>query len=477
MNLSNRPEETDDVMRALPHAQGAEKAILSSMLQDPQEWIGAAVELGIRETHFYLPSHASLFKVLVGMFERGEMIEFISLVQTLNDKGQLDRIGGPGAITDIYTYAPSPGGFFHYAKTVKEKAMLRALIQNANESIADAYESPDEPEGVLDRAETRLMAIRDGSTVKVRQTTKQLMNEVIEELAGEIRGEEATYGISTGFSGIDQLIGGLKPGNMYVVAARPSMGKTSLMMNIVEHVCIDQKIPTAVFSLEMDAKKLLRRTSIGRAKFAMKRGVTPTKGDLQRIQRAAIEIGESHLEIDDTPAISISELRAKARRIHRDKGLGLIAIDYLQLMKALSKQAMGSREREIAEISAGTKALAKELGIPIIVLAQINRDVEKRTGKSLGVPRMSDLRESGAIEQDADMVGMLYRPSYYATDEDEKKHLEGLAKLSIAKNRDGETGEVRLSWIPELMRFEDAGPEQQEFADYTPNKKHEKRRI
>ena len=475
--LHDRPQQADDVTRALPHAVGAEKSILSSMLQDPQEFIGLAIELGITDAHFYLPGHAELFGVLVGMLERNEHIEFISLVQKLLNKGELGRIGGPAAITDIYTYSPSPGHFRYHLQIVKDKALLRSVIQHGNEEIADAYDSPDEPASVLDRAETRLMAIREGSVVSSQPTTKQRMLEVIDEIKAQIQGEPVARGISTGLTDLDRYIGGLKPGKMYVVAARPSMGKTSLMMNIVEHVCIEQKVPSAVFSLEMTAKQLLHRTAAGRARTIIRFGVMPNKGDLQRIQRAASEIHDSPLVIDDTPGISIAELRAKCRRFQRNQGLGLIAIDYLQLMKSLSKQAIGSREREIAEISAGCKALAKELGVPLVILAQINRDVEKRTGKSLGVPRMSDLRESGAIEQDADMVGMLYRPGYYATDEDEKKRLEGLDKLAVAKNRDGETGEIRLSWTPSIMRFEDSSQEQQtEFADYTPKKEEPKKR-
>jgi replicative DNA helicase len=233
------------------------------------------------------------------------------------------------------------------------------------------------------------------------------------------------------------------------------------MMNIIEHVCVDLQKPSMVFSCEMSAFQLVQRLVFSRAKFALSqisRGYTLGKGDLQRIQRAAMEVTNSKLFIDDTAGISINELRAKARRKKRDENIQFIAIDYLQLMKSRTKQAENSREREIAEISAGIKGLAKELSLPIVILAQLNRGPEGRTGKSLGVPRMSDLRESGAIEQDADLVGLLYRTAYYAENEEEREAEAGKANLVLAKNRNGETGDIPLTFIAELMRFESGPP-------------------
>jgi len=231
------------------------------------------------------------------------------------------------------------------------------------------------------------------------------------------------------------------------------------IVRITDRFCgeLNQDRPSMVFSLEMSAFQLMQRLIFGRAKFALgnlARGYTPNKGDLLRIQRAAMEISSSKLFVDDTPGITINELRVKARRKKRDEGIEFIAIDYLQLMKAKTKQAEGSREREIAEISAGIKGLSKELGIPILILAQLNRGPEGRSGKNLGVPRMSDLRESGAIEQDADLVGLLYRKSYYVENEEEKEEVSKEANLILAKNRNGETGDVPMTFIAELMRFE-----------------------
>ena len=459
--LQAPPAKVDDVTRALPHAMGPEKSLLSSMLQDPQEYIGLAIEQKLTKWHFYLPNHSTLYGFLIELFEGGAEVELVSLVQKLLDRGLLDRVGGPSTLTDLYTYAPSPGHFRHHLQHVKDKFVLRSIIQNANEAIAQAYDAPDEVAELLDSVEAKILTIREGAEVNAAPTIKQSVNEVIVQFQQLLAGEKKAQGISTGFEELDRLSSGLKAGEMFVVAARPSMGKTSFMMNIVEHVCLELEKPSMVFSCEMSAFQLVQRLVFARAKFSISqisRGYTPTKGDLQRIQRAALETSAAKLFIDDTAGISINELRAKARRKKRDEDIQFIAIDYLQLMKSRTKQATDSREREIAEISAGIKSLAKELSIPILILAQLNRGPESRTGKNIGVPRMSDLRESGAIEQDADLVGLLYRSAYYAEDAEEKAEMAGKAELVLAKNRNGETGHVPLTFIADLMRFETGPP-------------------
>jgi replicative DNA helicase len=451
----------DDVTRALPHALGPEKSLLSSMLQDPQEYVGLAIEEKLTQEHFYLPAHATLFAFLIELFQAGHEIELVSLVQRLLDRGLLDRVGGPATLTDIYTYAPSPGHFRHHLQHVKDKHVLRSIIQNSNEAIAMAYDAPDEVATLLDTVEARILAIREGSETNRAPTIRQSVDQVLDQFQALLAGEKGAQGLSTGYEMLDRMSGGLKPGEMFVIAARPSMGKTSLMMNIVEHVCVDLAKPGMVFSCEMSAFQIVQRLVFSRAKFALSqlsRGYTPNKGDLQRIQRASLDIGNAKMFIDDTPGITINELRAKARRKKRDENIQFIAIDYLQLMKSRTKQAENSREREIAEISAGIKGLAKELELPIIILAQLNRGPEGRTGKNIGVPRMSDLRESGSIEQDADMVGLLYRTAYYAEDAEEKEAEAGKAELVLAKNRNGETGHIPLTFIADLMRFESGPP-------------------
>ncbi|HEX5790809.1 MAG TPA: replicative DNA helicase [Luteolibacter sp.] len=460
-SLQSASLAADDVTRALPHALGPEKSLLSSMLQDPKEYIARALEEKLTREHFYLPSHSTLYEFLVQLFESGQEIELVSLVQRLLDKGLLERVGGPSALTDLYTYAPSPGHFHHHLEHVKDKYVLRAIIQNANEAIAQAYEAPDEVGALLDTVEAKVLAIRqDAENIKTPDI-KDTVSAVMAQFEKMLTGEPGGQGLSTGFNELDRMSGGLKPGEMFVVAARPSMGKTSLMMNIVEHMCIDLGKPGMVFSCEMSAMQLVQRLVFSRAEFSLStisRGYKLTKQDLARITRSVEEISNSRLFIDDTAGISVSELRAKARRKKRDEDIQFIAIDYLQLMKSRTRQAENSREREIAEISAGVKGLAKELNIPVIILAQLNRGPEGRTGKNLGVPRMSDLRESGAIEQDADLVGLLYRSAYYAEDDEEREEKQGEARLVLAKNRNGETGDIDLTFIADKMRFKSGAP-------------------
>jgi replicative DNA helicase len=463
--MSQFEDITDEVTRSLPHAVGPEKSLLSSMLQDPQDFLPLAIEEGLTKDHFYLPAHSTLYGFLVDLFEKGTVIELVSLVQLLLNRGQLDSVGGPSGLTDLYTYSPSSGHFRYHLQHVKDKYVLRSIIQTSNQNIEDAYDTGEEVSAVLDAAETRLLAIRNGTYTTQTETVKDSIHEILDELQRTLNGDETAKGMSTGFEELDRMCSGLKPGDMFVIAARPSMGKTSLMMNIVEHVCVDGGKPTMVFSCEMQRKQLVQRMMYSRAKFAhsqISRGSFPTKGDLQRIKRASMEITAAKLFIDDQPGISITQLRAKARRRHRESKLELIAVDYLQLMKSTSKQAQGNREREIAEISAGLKALAKELHLPVVVLAQLNRGPEQRTGKGLGKPRMSDLRESGAIEQDADLVGLLYRSAYYAEDDATKESLAGQAELVMAKNRNGSTGTLHLTFIDDLMRFETGAPVREE---------------
>ncbi len=460
-SLQQGGSEVDDVTRALPHAVGPEKSLLSTMLQDPQEYIGKAEEEKLTAEHFYLPQHSTLFGFLRELYSAGVQVELVSLVQRLMDRGLLEKCGGPGYLTDLYTYAPSPGHFTHHLQHVKDKYVLRAIIRSSNEAVARAYETPDEVPELLDSVEQSILSIRESADKNTIPNLKQTMKEVMDNFQKLITNERSAIGLTTGFEELDRKSGGLKAGEMFVVAARPSMGKTSFMMNIVEHICVDLNKPTMVFSCEMSSAQLVQRLLFARAKFEvskLSRGYTPTKQDIQKIQNASAQIVDSNLFLDDTAGISINELRAKARRKKRDENIQFIAIDYLQLMKSRTKQAENSREREIAEISAGIKALAKELSIPILILAQLNRGPEGRTGKSLGVPRMSDLRESGAIEQDADLVGLLYRSKYYAENEEERAALEGKAELVLAKNRNGETGGIPLTFVESLMRFESGPP-------------------
>jgi len=458
IDLLSPPEMADDVTRALPHALGPEKSILSSMLQIP-DMVGLAMEKGFSADHFYMPGHQILFGWLVKIHDSGKQVELVSLIQDLLDHGDLDRVGGPATLSDIYTYAPSAGHFEQHLEKVREKYVLRLMIQNANETISEAYDSPGEVMELLDSVESRFMGIRNAIETAVDVPIKRMVEEFAVDLQQRMSGERAIEGISTGYRDMDAMGVTLKPGEVTIIAARPSMGKTALLLNMMEKICIDRGESGMFFSLEMTYQQLTLRLGMSRARWTAtmaKPGYVHTRGELERMQRSLMEIGESKLHIDDQHGITIHQLRAKARRMHKKHGLQLIGIDYLQLMKSVSKQAQGSREREVAEISGGVKNLAKELGIPIIILAQLNRGPENRTGKDVGKPRLSDLRESGAIEQDADIVGLLYRPGYYAKNDDQKAQLGGESEFIIAKNRNGSTGMVPLVFIDSLTRFENA---------------------
>lgn len=462
---SSDGERHDDVSRSLPHALGPEKSVLSSMLKDPAEWISRAQEENLTRDHFYLPGHGLLYDTLCDLSDKGAEIELVSFVQLLHDRGDLDHIGGASAVSDIYTYAPNAAHFMTHLEIVKDKYVLRSIIRTCTESIAEAYDNPEDTTELLDQVEKQVLGIRSGresaDSFDLQDTVLRVMRSYQQMIAGEVDNQ----GLRTGYQMLDGMSNGLKPGEIFVVAARPSMGKTSLMMNIVEHICIDQQVPSLVFSCEMTAFQLVQRLLFSRARFAggkLSKGFKPDRDQVQRIMRASKEISSSKLIIDDTAGIPIDTLRAKARRQKREHDIGLIAVDYLQLLKSNSRQATNSREREIGEISAGLKGLAKELDIPVIVLAQLNRGPEGRTGSSLGVPRMSDLRESGTIEQDADLIGLLYRSAYYAETEEEKEEEAGKAELVLAKNRNGETGHVPLTFIDELMRFETRAREEEE---------------
>lgn len=474
INLFSQPPErdADSVIQTLPHAVGPEKSVLSSILQDPQEFLNLAIEEGLSEAHFYLPNHAALYSVLLDLHAASEEIELVSLYQKLLDRGMLEKCGGMGSVSDIYTYAPAPGHFRRHLALIKDKHTLRSLIRASNQTVADVYDNPEDPAAILDEAERAIMAIREGNTSEAATTIRDDLREIADDLERRIKGDTSKdTGIKTGFQDFDRMTGGLKPGEVTVIAARPSMGKTSLMMNMVEHVCLDQLLPTLVFSAEMPRRQIVSRLNYSRAKMnlsQLSRGQAFTKQELERFRQAMREIGESPLHIDDKAAPTINEIRAKARRAKRKHGIRLIALDYLQLCKSTSKQAIGSREREIAEISAGLKAIAKDLDVHVIVLAQLNRDAEKRAGKAKGRPQMSDLRESGAIEQDADIIGLLTRAKYYAQDEQERAAAGGKAELIVAKNRNGGTGSCPLVFIEELMRFETGAPWEEEKQEETP---------
>ncbi|MCB1077902.1 MAG: replicative DNA helicase [Verrucomicrobiae bacterium] len=459
-----------DVLRSMPVNADAERAALSCMLKAPNEVIGLAVEQ-LNSECFYIPAHRILYQTLLDIYQNrpGGNLDLITLNAVLQDRGLMDQVGGPASVADLLDDVPSPKFFEHYAQLLKEKFILRRIIQDCGECANRAYDSPEEVTGLLDDVETRILKIREaaekeGDILPIQKHALKAVHTIEESFKNQGKG---VTGLSSGFANLDKITGGLQGGEMFVVAARPSMGKTSFVMNIIENISINaaERKPTAVFSLEMSAEQLVLRLICSRAGVEMGKlrgGFLSQQRDFPRLMSVANDLAQSEIYIDDTPGISIMELRAKARRLKKAYDIQMIAIDYLQLLKSQSKKAQDSRQIEVAEISGGIKAIAKELNIPIIVLAQLNRNPESRGG---GKPKMGDLRESGAIEQDADVVGLLFREEYYADSEEEREAAAGKAILSIQKQRNGPTGDVKLVFRKEFMRFEDRADEDDDEFD------------
>lgn len=446
----------------VPSALGPEKSILSLMLKDPVNYIGKAVEAGVSENYFYFSGHKLLWNLLLARFEKGFPTDLTSINQALSDAGNLESLGGVAGLAELYSYDSLGAYFDHHTELLREKHILRSIIKVGNEAVARAYTGDEEVRELLDNVEQEVLAIRESNEKDEAVTLPKIIKQAVDNIENFISSKGQIQGVQTGFPMMDQKTNGLKGGDMFVIAARPSMGKTSFLLNVIEEIAVNQGKPALMFSCEMPSVQLVERllfahSGLKKSSVVDKNGLN--KEDMVRFQKSIVALKNSGLVLDDTASITINELRAKARRVKREKGLSVIGIDYLQLMRSYSKQAQNSREREIAEISAGLKALAKELEVPVVVLAQLNRGPENRTGNSLGVPRMSDLRESGAIEQDADMIGLLYRLAYYSENKEknegqpEDRSNEGKAFLDLAKNRNGPTGRVPLTFIPELMRF------------------------
>jgi replicative DNA helicase len=423
------------------------------MLISPRDTIAECVEK-INEEYFYIPAHQTIYTVLVELWNAGQAIDLITFTQTLRDRNLLDAVGGAAFVTSLFTFVPTAANVEYYLEIVRDKYILRSIIAAATESVRRAYEEQDEVSNLLDEVEQKIFAVGEDRFKGQMLSMKDQVMEAIESIEKLYERKGGITGISTGFIEFDRMTSGLHPAEMIVIAARPSMGKTALVMNIAENVAIQQKLPVGVFSLEMSSQQLIQRLLCSRARVNLQkvRDGFLAERDFPSLTAAASKLAEAKMFIDDSASLSILELRAKARRLKAQQDVQLIVIDYLQLLRSTSRRAQDNRQLEISEISAGLKSLAKELKIPVIVVAQLNRQPEARTG---GKPRLSDLRESGSIEQDADLVGLLVRPEIYEEDEEARAEKSGEAELIIAKQRNGPVGEIPLTFLKEFTRFED----------------------
>lgn len=451
--------------RLPPHAVDAEKAVLGSILLSPNECLGECItRFKGNNAVFYDLRHQLVYETLVEMYERREPIDTVTLHQRLKDKQQLEAVGGAVFLASLSETVGSAANLAYYQDIVWSKYILRKLISTCTQVIGEVYEHEGNVDGLLDEVETRILRLSEERVEEKSNKIKDLVYGAIEriELLHERKGD--TVGLATGFTDLDRMTTGMNPGEMIVIAARPSVGKTSLAMNIAEHVALEVRQPVGVFSLEMTAEQLVMRMLCSRARVNMQqvRSGFLSEADFRKLTLVAGQLSGSPIYIDDTPGLSILQLRAKARRMHQQHQIKLFVIDYLQLLHSTAPRSKENRQQEIADISNGIKALAKELSVPIIVLSQLNREMEKREGK----PRLSDLRESGSIEQDADVVGLLYRadpanPHKAANpdgdDSGDAEQAEGMAvNLFIAKQRNGPVGDVHLTFLKAFTRFESA---------------------
>ncbi len=450
----HNPFTARQVPRSLPFSEDGEKGVLSSLLISPREVVDLCI-LHLRSEAFYIPAHQIIYNLVLEFRDRGKPIDFIPLKQTLTDRNQIEEIGGPEYLSDLWSFVPTPANAGFYIAIVREKYVLRRLISACTKLTTQCYDQEGEMAQLLDEAEKEIFAIT-GEHVKTEIVpTKALVMEAIERIEKLYENRGSVTGLSTGFVELDRMTSGLHAAEMIVIAARPAMGKTAFAMNIAEHVSMDIGKAVAVFSLEMSSQQLVQRILCSRAKVDLQRVRNGflSERDFPNLTAAASQVAAAKMFIDDTPGLTITELRAKARRLKSQHDIQLIVIDYLQLLRSMSRRAQDNRQLEISEISAGIKALAKELALPIIVIAQLNRQPEARA-KEGGRPRLSDLRESGSIEQDADLVGLLVRPEYYETDDEAKQERAGEAELIIAKQRNGPTGDVPLTFLKQYTRFE-----------------------
>jgi replicative DNA helicase len=446
------------VDRLPPHSPEAEQGVLGCVLISPNQCMGECIEkLKGSDEVFYDLRHQTIFKTLTEMYDSREAIDIITLQQRLKNSQLLEQVGGLAYLTVLPDVVPSAANLSYYLEIVREKYLLRRMIHVCTGVVSRVYDYEGEIDTLMDEVERDVLRISEARVQANTNTIKDLVKKAIGTIEDFHQRQGTLTGIPTGFSDLDKMTNGLHGGEMVVIAARPSMGKTSLAMNIAEHVALEAKLPVGVFSLEMTAESLVLRMLCSRSRVNLRnvREGFLAERDFPKLTGAAGKLAGSPLFIDDSSGLSILQLRAKARRMQQQYHIKLFVIDYLQLLHSTARRAE-NRQQEIADISSGIKALAKELNVPIIVLSQLNRELEREKNRK---PRMSDLRESGSIEQDADLVGLLYKPN---VDDDENGAAGPVAEeavavnLLIAKQRNGPTGDVNLTFLRSYTRFENA---------------------
>jgi replicative DNA helicase len=433
-----------------PAAPEIEASVLGAMLIE-KEAVPKAIEMLSSES-FYLKEHKLIFEAMSSLFESGEPVDTVTLYEELKKREQLDEVGGAVYISKLSQNISSAANIEYHAKIILEKEILRGLISSSHEIAKAAYSGTEDAFDILDEAERKIFEITESHLKKSFLGMDRAVRDALEYIEAIHSKSNKRFSVPTGFYELDEILGGFQKSDLVIIAARPSMGKTAFALSLARNAAVDHKVPVGIFSLEMSTMQLIIRMLCAEGRLnahLVRTGKLPSSEGV-KLSKNAHRLINSPIYVDDTPAQSILEIRAKARRLKVEKNIGIIFIDYLQLMQGPAK--VESREREISHISRSLKSLAKELNIPVVALAQLNRMVETRTDKR---PQLSDLRESGSIEQDADVVIFLNRPEYYGIMKDENGNsLEGVAEVIIGKQRNGPTGTSQLAFIKEYARFE-----------------------
>lgn len=440
--------ESRATLKAPPHSTEAEESVLGSVLLSAD-----AANVALEKLHpddFYIPAHQSIFEAIMALFDGNQPIDAVTVSEALRRIDALERSGGPTYLAQLLDAVPTASNIEHYTGIVEEHALRRRLQRVGGDVTQLATRMEDDIATVLDRAEQSVFAVSERRIGEGLAPIDPLLGPAIEQ-AEELnrRGSQIT-GLPTGFRDLDRMLAGLHPSNLLIVAARPGMGKSSLALNIAQNAAINHDAPIALFTLEMSREEVVNRMlcSEGRIDSQRLRSGQLTESDFSKLSNAASSLYKKPIYVDDSPGLTVTEIRAKCRRMRRRPGLGLVVIDYLQLMQGSGQE---NRQQEIATISRSLKNLARELDVPVIALSQLNRSMEQREDKR---PRLSDLRESGSLEQDADVVMFIYRHEYYHPEAQETK---GIAEVAIAKHRQGATGRIDMTFLPEFTLFADMG--------------------
>jgi replicative DNA helicase len=447
------PETTNIAERTLPHNLEAERSVLGAILIQNDAY-NTAAEL-VHPEDFYRDAHRRIFDKIIALAERQSAVDFVTLKEELARAGELDAVGGPAYIASLVDGVPRATNVEYYAKIVKEKAVLRKLIGAANTILLDAYEADQDAAEILDRAEHSIFQIAEGRIRTGFVSLYDIAQQSVEAIQKAHEEKKLITGVPTGFDDLDALTSGFQRGDLIIIAARPSMGKTSLALNMAQHVGTKTGKTVGLFSLEMSKEQLFLRMLTAEARIdahRLRRGFLGEK-DWGRLSQAIGTLSETKIFIDDSPSIGTLEMRAKTRRLAAEHGLDLVIIDYIQLMQGRGR--FENRTLELASISRSLKGLAKELSVPIVVLSQLSRAPESRADRR---PQLSDLRESGALEQDADVVLFIYREDQYADKNAPPTDAQGVAEIIIGKQRNGPVGTLKLTFLKPLTRFDNMAP-------------------